>query len=245
MQEIAGVFYIDLQPKPKAYFMKSFFSDEPMVRLSVMEDKNAGMEWNGIITGTDRQSELWNRPEGSKANLVVYTNCDEVELALNGKSLGRKANPTDAKNRNRINWNDIDYRKGRLEAVAYKQGKAVARHALETAGKAVKLLIEPDNANWMADGLDLQHVKVTAVDSKGRRVLTCQDELFFDVEGDATVVAVTNGDITSDELNATNHRRLWQGSATVILRAGKTPSMIILKTTSKTFNPTTIKLETK
>ena len=93
--------------------------------------------------------------------------------------------------------------------------------------------------------MDLQHVKVTAVDSKGRKVLTCQDELFFDVEGEATVVAVTNGDITSDELNATNHRRLWQGSATVILRAGKTPSMIILKTTSKTFNPTTIKLETK
>ena len=240
-----GVFYIDLQPKPKAYFMKSFFSDEPMVRLSVMEDKNDGMEWNGIITGTDRQSELWNRPEGSTANLVVYTNCDEVELTLNGKSLGRKANPTDAKNRNRINWNDIDYRKGRLEAVAYKQGKAVARHALETTDKAVKLLIEPDNANWMADGIDLQHVKVTAVDSKGRRVLTCQDELFFDVEGDATIVAVTNGDITSDELNATNHRRLWQGSETVILRAGKTPSKIILKTTSKTFNPTTIKLETK
>lgn len=210
-----------------------------------MEDKNAGMEWNGIITGTDRQSELWNRPEGSTANLVVYTNCDEVELTLNGKSLGRKANPTDAKNRNRINWNDIDYQKGRLEAIAYKGGKAAARHALETTGKAVRLVIEPDNANWKADGMDLQHVKVTAVDSKGRRVLTCQDELVFNVEGDATIVAVTNGDITSDELNTTNHRQLWQGLATVILRAGNTPSKITLKTTSKTFNPTTMKLETK
>ena len=240
-----GVFCIDLQPKPKAYFMKSFFSDEPMVRLSVMEDKNAGMKWNGIITGTDRQSELWNRPEGSKANLVVYTNCDEVELTLNGKSLGRKANPKEPKLRNQIHWTGIDYRKGCLEAVAYKQGKPTARHALETTGKAVKLLIEPDNNQWKADGMDLQHVKVTAVDSKGRRVLTCQDELVFDVEGDATIVAVTSGDITSDELNATNHRRLWQGSAMVILRAGKAPSKVTLKTTSNTFKSTITKLETK
>ena len=240
-----GVFYIDVQPKPKAYFMKSFFTDEPMVRLSVMEDKNAGTEWNGIITGTDRQSELWNRPEGSKANLVIYTNCDEVELTLNGKSLGRRQNPTDAKNRNRINWNDVDYKKGRLEAIAYRNGKAVARHALETTGKPVRIIAEPDNSNWKADGMDLQHVLLTAVDAKGRKVLTYQDELTFDVEGDATIVAVTNGDINSDELNATNHRRLWQGQAMVILRAGKSPSKVTLKTSPTTFKPIITKLETK
>jgi beta-galactosidase len=240
-----GVFYVDLQPKPKAYFMKSFFTDEPLVRLSVMEDKNAGTEWNGIITGMDRQSELWNRPEGSKANLVVYTNCDEVELTLNGKSLGRRQNPTDAKNRNKISWNDVDYKKGRLEAIAYRQGKAVARHALETTGKPVKIIAEPDNSNWKADGMDLQHVLLTAVDSRGRKVLTYQDELTFEVEGDATIVAVTNGDMNSDELNATNHRRLWQGQAMVILRAGKTPSKVTLKTTSNTFKSIITKLETK
>jgi len=240
-----GVFYIDVQPKPKAYFMKSFFTDEPLVRLSVMEDKNAGTEWNGIITGMDRQSELWNRPEGSKANLVIYTNCDKVELTLNGKSLGRRQNPTDAKNRNRINWNDVDYKKGRLEAIAYRQGKAVARHALETTGKPVRIIAEPDNSNWKADGMDLQHVRLTAVDAKGRKVLTYQDELTFEVEGDATIVAVTNGDINSDELNATNHRRLWQGQAMVILRAGKTPSKMTLKTNSTTFKPIITKLETK
>lgn len=240
-----GVFTIDLQTKPKAYFMKSFFTDEPMVRLSVVEDKNSGIEWNGIITGTDRQSELWNRPEGSKANLVVYTNCDEVELTLNGKSLGRRQNPIAAKQRNQIRWNDVDYKKGRLEAIAYKQGKIVARHALETTGKPVKIVAEPDNCQWKADGMDLQHVRLTAVDAKGRRVLACQDELTFDVEGDATIVAVTNGDINSNELNVTNHRRLWQGQAMVILRAGQTPSKVMLKTTSNTFKPTTLKLETR
>lgn len=239
-----GVFYISLDPKPKAYFMKSFFSDEPLVRITVMESKNSGVEWNGIITGTDRQSELWNRPEGSKANLVIYTNADEVELLLNGKSLGRKQNPTDAKHRNQINWNDVAYQKGKLTAIAYKDGKAVARHQLETTGKAVKIIAEPDNSEWKADGMDLQHVRLTAVDSKGRRVITHNDELQFEVEGDAKIVAVTNGDINSDELNATNHRRLWQGSAMVILRAGTSPSKVTLKT--KAGAKTTItKLETK
>ena len=240
-----GVFDISLNAKPKAYFMKSFFTDEPMVRLSVMEDKNAGVEWNGIITGTDRQSELWNRPEGSKANLVIYTNCDEVELVLNGKSLGRRDNPKDAKSRNKITWNGIDYQKGRLEAIAYRGGKAVARHALETTGKPVKIVAEPDNSQWQADGMDLQHVRLRAVDAKGRTVLTYQDELTFSVSGDAQIVAVTNGDINSHELNVTNHRQLWQGQAMVILRAGTTPSTITLTTAPKTFKSVTTKLQTK
>ena len=201
--------------------------------------------WNGVKMGNDRMTELWNRPDGTKANIYIYTNCDEVELLLNGKSLGRKPNPTGAKLRNQLRWGEIDYKKGKLEAVGYKDGKAVARHALETAGKPVKLLIEPDNSNWQADGQDLQHIRVTAVDGKGRRCLTYQDELQFSVEGDARIVAVTNGDITSDELNVTDHRQLWQGQAMVILRAGQQPSKITLKTASGTFKPIITKLETK
>ena len=239
-----GVFYIDLMPKPKAYFMKSFLSDEPLVRITVMEDKNKGVEWNGIITGTDRQSELWNRPEGSKANLLIYTNGDEVELRLNGKSLGRRQNPTDAKHRNQINWPDVVYQKGRLEAIAYKDGKVWARHALETTGKGVRLLVEPDNGQWTADGMDLQHVRITAVDSKGRRVQSVQDDVQFEVEGDAQMVAVSNGDMSSDELNTVNHRKLWQGSAMVILRAGQQPSDIRLKVSSNKFKTVVTKLKT-
>jgi beta-galactosidase len=240
-----GVFYIDLQPKPKAYYMRSFFKpEEPVVHLAILESENAEM-WNGVKMGNDRMSELWNRPEGSKANIYVYTNGDEVELLLNGKSLGRKQNPTGAKMRNQIRWGEIDYKKGKLEAVAYKNGKAVARHAIETTGKPVKFLVEADNSHWQADGQDLQHVRVTAVDSKGRKVITYQDELHFAVEGDAKIVAVTNGDIASDELNAVDHRKLWQGQAMVILRAGQHPSQVNLRVTSGTFKPVTLKLETK
>ena len=240
-----GVFYISLDPKPKAYYMRSFFKpNEPVVHIAVLESENAEM-WNGVKMGNDRMTENWNRPDGSKANIYIYTNGDEVELLLNGKSLGRKANPKSAKLRNQIRWGEIDYKSGRLEAVAYKNGKPVARHALETTGKPVKIIAEPDNTNWQADGIDLQHVRLTAVDSKGHRCFSYDDELTFNIEGAASIVAVTNGDITTDEIATQPHVRLWQGQAMVILRSGRQPSKITLKTTPKTFKDIITKLETK
>jgi beta-galactosidase len=240
-----GVFDIALEPKPKAYFMKSFLTDTPMVHIAIIEDAKANIEWNGIQTGNDIQSENWNRTAGTKVNLVTYTNGDEVELLLNGKSLGKQPNSTNPEKRNRIMWKGITYQAGKLEAVAYQNGKVIARHTLATTGKAVKLQAIPDNTNWQADGEDLQHVRIIAVDSKGRRVPDASNELKFEVEGDARIVAVTNGDITSDELNVTNHRHLWHGSAMVILRAGCKPSKVTLKTSANGFKTVINKFETK
>ena len=240
-----GVFDISLEPKPKAFFMKSFMSDEPMVHIAVSEGGRNDVVWNGVQTGNASLSENWNRQEGSTVSLITFTNAHEVELLLNGKSLGRKQNPEAPKLRNQIYWKDIPYQHGRLEAVGYdKNGKPVARHTLETTGKAVKLIVTPDNNDWIADGQDLQHLRITAVDSKGRRVLSAADDLRFEVEGDARIVAVTNGDITSEELNVTDHRRLWKGSAMVILRAGTNPSKVTLKTLSEHYKPIITKLET-
>ena len=240
-----GVFDISLEPKPKAFFMKSFMSDEPMVHIAVSEGGRSDVVWNGVQTGNASLSENWNRQEGSTVSLITFTNAHEVELLLNGKSLGRKQNPEAPKLRNQIYWKDIPYQHGRLEAVGYdKNGKPVARHTLETTGKAVKLIVTPDNNDWIADGQDLQHLRITAVDCKGRRVLSAADDLRFEVEGDARIVAVTNGDITSEELNVTDHRRLWKGSAMVILRAGTNPSKVTLKTLSDHYKPIITKLET-
>ena len=239
-----GVFDISLEPKPKAYLMKSFMVDEPVVHIAITEKAGEDIMWNGIQTGNASLSENWNRPEGSKVNLIIYNNADEVELRLNGKSLGRRENPRDPKLRNQLRWNDVPYKAGRLEAIAYRQGKEVARHTVETTGKAVKLIVTPDNSSWKADGEDLQHLRIHAVDSKGRRVLSAADDLRFEVEGDARIVAVTNGDIASEELNVTDHRRLWKGSAMVILRAGTKPSNVTLKTLSDHYKPIITKLET-
>ena len=238
-----GVFDISLEPKPKAYLMRSLFKpDEPLVHIAVIDSKNDVL-WNGVQTGNDGMSDHWNREPGKQLSLITYTNADEVELLLNGKSLGRKKNPVDdPKQRNQIRWNGVAYAEGKLEAVAYRDGKVVARHRTETTGKAVRLVATPDNNLWQADGMDLQHVRVEAVDSKGRRVPMAQDEVRFEVSGDARIVAVTNGDQNSDELNVTDHRRLWNGSAMVILRAGQSPSPVTLRIVSDRYKTVTLKL---
>ena len=241
-----GVFDISLEPKPKAYFMKSFFMpEEPLVHIAVIDSKNDVM-WNGVQTGNDGMSDHWCRQPGTELTLVTYTNADEVELRLNGKSLGRKQNPKgDSKKRNQIKWEGITYADGKLEAVAYNSGKAVARHQIETTGKAVSLRVTPEDSEWRADGTDLMHLRIEAVDNKGRRVPMAQDELKFEIEGDASIVAVSNGDINSDELNVTDHRHLWNGSALVILRAGKTASKVTLKTNSDGFKTVKTLLTTR
>ena len=240
-----GVFDISLEPKPKAYLMKSLFKpEEPVVHIGVVGQKG-DMMWNGVQTGNDSMSDHWNYEPGSHLSIVTYTNADKVELKVNGRSVGVKENPKDDPgHRNQIIWEDVKYERGRVEAIALTGGKEVARHMIETAGKAVKLVVVPDNSSWKADGMDLQHLRVHAVDSKGRRVYSCQEELTFEVEGDARIVAVTNGDINSEELNVQDHRRLWNGSAMVILRSGLNLSGITLKTSAAGFKTVVTEMET-
>ena len=235
-----GVFDLSLQPKPDAYFVKSMFSDEPTVHIGIIEKAGGNVQWNGINVSAGKLSENWNREAGEKVSLYTYTNGDEVELFLNGKSLGVKKNSDDPKLRARIKWDGIAYAPGTLLAVARKNGKVVARHQIETTGEAVALKMVPDAEIWHADGQDLMHVRVYAVDKKGRRVMNLKDKnafskLTFTVKGDADIVAVDNGNINSDELhvgkkqlNKTAERALYQGSALVILRAGNQPSKVEL-----------------
>lgn len=235
-----GVFDLSLQPKPDAYFVKSMFTDEPTVHIGVIERSGGNIQWNGINVSAGKLSENWNREAGEKVSLYTYTNGDEVELFLNGKSLGVKKNSNDPKLRARIKWDNIAYAPGTLVAVAKKNGKVVARHQIETTGEAVALKLVPDMEIWHADGKDLMHVRIYAVDKKGRRVLNVKDakafdKLTFQVKGDANIVAVDNGNIASDELHIgktqlekTIQRNLFQGSALVILRAGNKPGKIEL-----------------
>ncbi len=238
-----GVFDISLQPKPIAYFLKSFFSDEPLVHIGIVESEEDRM-WNGVQTGVVRMNDHWNHKADEELSLFTYTNGDEVELIMNGRSLGKKKN-VEGRDRNRIRWNGVKYAPGYLEAKAYKDGKVIAHHRIETTDKVKKLIVEPDNGSWKADGMDLQHLRVYAVDSKGRRVHDVNSHLRFRVEGDASIVAVDNGNIVSHELHAVSERDLFHGSALVILRAGQTPSEITLITECDDFNTVKTKLQTK
>ena len=246
-----GVFEIDLQPKPKAYLMKSMFSEEPTVHIAINEEGGSVTMWNGVKTGVKEQSENWNRAEGSKVSLYTYTNCDEVELLLNGKSLGRKKNPTDACHRNQILWKDIPYEKGTLQAVGYSASQRqkvspIAHHEISTTGNAVRLIVTPDKQTWKADGEDLQHLRITAVDSKGRKVWDCQDEVSIAIDGDAKIAAIGNGNIFGDEISTTgNTCHLYKGTALVILRSASKPSAVTLKVNSPKYKSVTYKLFTK
>ena len=252
-----GVFDLSLQPKPDAYFVKSMFTDEPTVHIGVIEKSGGNIQWNGINVSAGKLSENWNREAGEQVSLYTYTNSDEVELFLNGKSLGVKKNSNDPKLRSRIKWDNIAYAPGTLVAVAKKNGKVVARHQIETTGEAVALKLVPDAENWHADGKDLMHVRIYAVDKKGRRVLNVKDakafdKLTFTVKGDANIVAVDNGNISSNELHIgktqlekTIQRNLFQGSALVILRAGDKPGKIELSVAGEKMKAKKLVLNTK
>lgn len=252
-----GVFDLSLQPKPDAYFVKSMFTDEPTVHIGVIEKSGGNIQWNGINVSVGKLSENWNREAGEQVSLYTYTNGDEVELFLNGKSLGVKKNSNDPKLRARIKWDNIAYAPGTLVAVAKKNGKVVARHQIETTGEAVALKLVPDMETWHADGKDLMHVRIYAVDKKGRRVLNMKDakafdKLTFQVKGDANIVAVDNGNIASDELHIgktqlekTIQRNLFQGSALVILRAGNKPGKIELSVAGEKMKAKKLVLNTK
>ena len=224
-----GVFDISLEPKPIAYLLKSIFQeDKPVVHIGII-DSDQNTIWNDVQVGVQRMSDHWNRIEGSSMSLWTYTNADEVELKVNGKTVGTMKN--DKKNprtRNKLKWNNVKYEKGYIEAIARTGGKIVARHRIETAGDAKKITAAADNNEWKADGMDLQHVRVEAVDSKGRRVQGANNKLTFNVEGPAEIVGVINGDITSEELTVGNTRRLFNGTATVILRSTKQPGEVKL-----------------
>lgn len=240
-----GVFDISLEPKPMAWLLRSMFKpEEPTVHIGIV-DSDDNTVWNNVKVGTKRMSDHWNRTPGSQLTLYTYTNADEVELLVNGKSLGTRRNEREnPKARNKIRWDKVAYEPGYIEAVARKDGKVVARHRVETTGATAALKAEADKAQWAADGTDLMHVRVAAVDKRGRQVPQEDRELTFTVDGPARIVGVINGDITSDELTTGNCRKLYNGTATVILRSTREAGKVRLSVTAPGLKRKELKLET-
>ncbi|MDR1763862.1 MAG: DUF4982 domain-containing protein, partial [Dysgonamonadaceae bacterium] len=211
-----------LEAFPQAYLIKSIFSDEPVVHIGVVDKPSESMEWNEQTVGTQNVSDHWNREKGKNYNIFVYTNADEAELLLNGKSLGvQQNNRDDIKQRNMILWQNVPYEAGKLIAIARNGGKEAARYLVETAGKPVALRTEIENNNpngFRANGMDLQYVKVYAIDSKGHVAPNCEGEVTFNISGAAKLIAVDNGNHISDELPTGSSISLHNGFAMAILR---------------------------
>ena len=226
-----------MEPFPQAWLTKSIFTDEPLVHIGVVDSEGEKKVWNDVLVGQKVISSHWNRQEGKKYNLYTYTNADEVELFINGKSMGVKQNSTDVKKRNTIYWKNITYTPGTIKAIARKDGKVVAEHVMETTGKAVAFKIETENANWKADGMDLQYVKVYAVDKKGNKVPTATGEVTFNVKGAARLIAVDNGNHLSNDLFDGNTKALFNGFALAILRSEQTAGNVKLNVTAEGYKP--------
>jgi beta-galactosidase len=168
----------------------------------------------------------WNWPEraglkdadGNAAvtPVHVYTSGDEVELFLNGKSLGRKKKE---QNQYRIRWDDVVYEPGELKAIAYKQGKTWATDAVKTAGDSAQLQLKPDRAAIANNGLDLSFVSLTVTDKDGRMAPRAKNLVRFSISGPGEIVATDNGDPTDFTVFASKERKAFNGLALVIVRA--------------------------
>ncbi|WP_448702534.1 glycoside hydrolase family 2 TIM barrel-domain containing protein [Mucilaginibacter sp. AW1-3] len=218
-----------LEPNPQAYLIKSIFKDEPLVHIGVVDNEGESQVWNDVLVGKKNISAHWNRQEGKTYNIYTYTNADEVELLVNSKSIGVQQNTSEVKRRNVIYWKDVPFSPGKITAVARKAGKVVAQDELETTGEAVALKLEAENANWKADGMDLQYIKVYAIDSNGRKVVTTPGEVTFEVTGAAQLIAVDNGDHSSDDLFTGNKKKFHNGFVMAILRSEQTAGTVKVK----------------
>ncbi len=231
-----------LWPNPQAWLIRGAFRpEEPVVRIGVLTGSES-LGWNAINVGQKTYTEFWNCKEGSRQQVTTFTNAQEVELLHNGQSLGRQTNDTtDVFKRGILKW-DVPYgRGGTLTAVAYNDGKEVARHTIRTAGPAVRLVIEPETL--LPEGQSLRYYTVRAVDKHGNTVPSFDEELTVDVQGGATLLSLDNGDhYTSDLFGPTvRTKRMLQGQMQVILRTTRTPAPITLRVSAPSLKAKTTK----
>ena len=137
----------------------------------------------------------WNFEDriGKNVPVFVYSSGDEVELFLNGKSLGRRVRkPYEY----RFRWDEVIYEPGELRSVAYKDGKVWAHDTVRTTGASVRLKIEPEKTVMVSDGEDLIFVRVSVLDADGNEVPTAEPFIKATLSGPGKIVATDNGDPT-------------------------------------------------
>ena len=201
-------------PKDEAYYLKSWWTDEPVLHIFP--------HWN--LQGH----------EGEEVEVWAYSNCDEVELTVNGKKLGRQPMPRNG----HLKWKAV-YQPGRVEATGYKNGKRILTKTIETTKAAAKVVLKADRQQIAADGQDMAIVNIELHDQKGRFVPNACPVLTFCLEGDANIIGCGNGDpsyLGSDHPDKqpchTFSIPAFNGRAQVLIQSGKLPSTVTLKCTA-------------
>ena len=200
--------------KDEAWYLKSWWTDEPTLHIFP--------HWN--LQGH----------EGEEIELWAYSNCDEVELTVNGKKLGRQKMPRNG----HLKWKTV-YQPGRVEATGYKNGRRILTETIETTKAAAKVVVKTDRQQIVADGQDVAVVNIEICDQKGRFVPNACPELTFSLEGDASIIGCGNGDpsyLGSDHPDKqpchTFSIPAFNGRVQVLVQSGQQPSTVTLKCAS-------------
>ena len=229
-------------PKDRFYFYQSVWTDKPMVHILP--------HWN------------WEGAAVKTIPVYCYTNCDEAELFLNGKSLGRKRMGVDKttipaefnwwrgkgdtwESPYRLNWN-VDYEPGTLTVKAYRDGRTVAEKSIVTTGKPAQIGLRADRSELRADGDDLSFVTVRIEDGDGNMIPDADHLVNFKVSGAGEIAAVGNGNAATTESFQASHRKAFNGLCMVIVRTKRgEKGKIEIEATSQGLEPVTIILQSK
>ena len=188
-------------PKDNFFYYKAWWTQQPVLHLFP--------HWT------------WEGREGDEIPVWAHSNLDEVELLLNGKSLGRQKVPR----LGHVEWK-VRYEPGTITAHGWKDGKLLLTEERATTGPAVALKLGADRAEIDADGEDIAILTVSAVDDQGRAVPTADMLVDFKVSGVGALIGVGNGDPNCPESDKEPHRSLFNGLAQVIVQATKSPGTI-------------------
>ena len=213
--------------KDEAWYLKSWWTDEPTLHIFP--------HWN--LQGH----------EGEEIELWAYSNCDEVELTVNGRKLGRQRMPRNG----HLKWRAV-YQPGKVVAVGYKNGKRVMTETIETTKPASKVVLKTEHTTIAADGRDVAVVTVEVQDNKGRVVPDACPMLSFRLEGDGRILGVGNGDpsyLGADHPKTNDCREFsipaFNGLAQVLVQSAHTPSLLTLSCSADQLKSGTIIINTK
>ncbi|MEP6911695.1 MAG: beta-galactosidase GalB [bacterium] len=183
----------------------------------------------------------WNWKKGDPVDVWAYFNSDEVELFLNGKSLGTKRKAGDDLH---VMWR-VPFEPGTLKAVSRNQGKVVLTREVRTAGQPGRIILSPDRKLIKADGSDLSFVTVKVVDANGTVVPHADNLVKFQLTGGGSIAAVDNGSQVSHEPFKANYRKAFHGLCLAIIQSKGKASRIVLKATTEGLAPASVVIDAR
>jgi beta-galactosidase len=156
-----------------------------------------------------------------------FSNCDEVELLLNDKSLGRRVMPRNS----HLAWS-VNFEPGKLLAHGFRAGRRVAEVVNETSGFASRIVLTPDRKRIWADGEDVTSIQISIVDNQGRVAPTADHAITIEVSGAGKLLGMCNGDPSSHESKKTTTHRTFNGLALAIVQSTERAGEIRIQATS-------------